>query len=68
MRDFKDIIIVLKRYISEDTKVYDKDVAELLHISQSYFATIKRRNSIPYAEILKFCQREKLNCCDIFFN
>lgn len=70
MRDFRTIIEVLKRYVSqeENQKVYDKDIAKLLEISQAQFATIKKRNSIPYVSILKFCKREGISCCEIFFD
>ena len=70
MRDFQTIIAVLKEYIAQnkETKVYDKDVAKLLHISQSNFATIKKRNSTPFAEILEFCKREEICSNEIFFD
>lgn len=69
MRDFHGVIEVLKNYLAgiQTTKILDKDVAKALNISQSNFATIKRRNSIPYENILKFCHKEKLCCNDIFF-
>jgi len=68
MRDFHQIIVVLKKYISIDKKVYDKDVAEILNISQSQFATLKRRNSIPFIKILEFCKKESLCCNEVFFD
>jgi hypothetical protein len=70
MRDFRTIIEILKQHIANDTKtkVYDKDVASLLHITQSNFATIKKRNSTPFVEILEYCHQEKLCCNDIFFD
>ena len=70
MRDFRTIIKVLKHYVADEgsKKVYDKDIAALLDISQAQFATIKRRNSIPFAQILEFCHREEINCCEIFFD
>jgi hypothetical protein len=71
MRDFRTIIELLKEYIAREEsnrKVYDKDVAKLLDISQAQFATIKRRNSTPYVHILEFCHRENINCCEIFFD
>ena len=70
MRDFRTIIEILKVHVADgrSDKVYDKDIATLLDISQAKFATIKKRNSIPYAEILKFCKQEDLSCCDIFFD
>ncbi len=70
MRDFRTIIEILKHYMAdgESVKVYDKDVAAHLGISQAQFATIKRRNSTPYVEILQFCKKEGLSCCELFFD
>jgi len=70
MRDFRTIIEVLKEHIADGTKakVYDKDVANLLHISQSKFATIKKRNSMPFVEILEYCHQKDLCCREIFFD
>jgi len=70
MRDFRAIIKILKEYASHESnkKVYDKDVAELLKISQMQFATLKRRNSTPYVQILEFCNTHEVCCKDIFFD
>ena len=69
MRDFKAIVKELKFYLgnSKAKKVLDKDVAIALQMSQSQFATLKRRNSTPYVNILKFCKDEELCCSEIFF-
>jgi len=69
MRDFREIISYLKVYIAQDkeSKVYDKDVAKELAISQGQFATLKKRNSIPYMQILQFCYQEGLCCSEVFF-
>lgn len=70
MRDFRTIIEVLKEYISQGSqeKVYDKDVAKMLNISQAKFATIKKRNSTPFAAIIELCYREDICCSEIFFD
>ena len=70
MRDFKEIIVVLKKYLAneKEMKIYDKSVSELLCMSQAQFATLKRRNSTPYINILEFCKREGLCCSEIFFD
>ena len=70
MRDFKAIVKALKTYLAknETDKVYDKDVAQALEISQMNFATLKRRNSIPYENIIKFCKKEKLCGSEIFYD
>jgi SOS-response transcriptional repressor LexA len=66
-----EIIEKLKDVISENIegkKVFDKDVANALHIPQSTFATMKKRNSIPYEEILQFCAAKKISVNWLFFD
>lgn len=70
MRDFHAILKALKLYLSDDNehiKIYDKDVANQLGISQMNFATLKKRNSTPYENIIMFCHRENICCSEIFF-
>ena len=70
MRDFHAIIKELKLYLAKNKnkKIYDKDVANVLNITQVNFATIKRRNSIPYENIIVFCKKENLCSNEIFFD
>jgi len=70
MRDFHSIIKALKLYLSKEStkKVLDKDIADLLDISQSRFATIKKRNKIPYKNILLFCKKREVCCDEVFFD
>ncbi len=70
MRDFYSVIEELKKYLSGDKKIkiLDKDVADVLGISQANFATLKRRNSMPYENILLFCQKEKLCVRELLFS
>jgi len=66
-----EIIEKLKDVISESTigkKVFDKDVAIALNIPQATFATMKKRNSIPYEEILEFCALKKISVNWLFFD
>ena len=66
-----EIIEKLKDVISENLagkKVFDKDVANALNIPQSTFATMKKRNSIPYEEILQFCAAKKISVNWLFFD
>jgi len=66
-----EVIEKLKDVISERTlskKVFDKDVADVLGIPQSTFATMKKRNSVPYREILEFCASEKISANWLFFD
>jgi hypothetical protein len=70
MKDFHGVIQKLKGHIAKgkNVKVLDKEVANALEISQAKFATIKKRNSTPYENILKFCKKEELCCSEIFFD
>ncbi|MGB5506467.1 MAG: LexA family transcriptional regulator [Sulfurovum sp.] len=66
-----EIIEKLKDVLSESTigkKVFDKDVANALNIPQATFATMKKRNSIPYEEILEFCAIKKISVNWLFFD
>jgi phage repressor protein C with HTH and peptisase S24 domain len=66
-----EIIEKLKDVISETKiggKVFDKDVANALNIPQATFATMKKRNSIPYEEILAFCAQKKISANWLFFD
>jgi len=71
MVDFTLIIDKLKDVISErhlSKKIFDKDVASELGIPQATFATMKKRNSIPYEEILEFCAIKKISVNWLFFD
>jgi phage repressor protein C with HTH and peptisase S24 domain len=68
---FADVIERLKLVLTEsilERKVFDKDVADVLNISSSSFATMKKRNSIPYEEILEFCAIKKISVNWLFFD
>ena len=71
MVDFNTVIDKLKEVISERSlskKIFDKDVANELGIPQATFATMKKRNSIPYKEILEFCAMRKISANWLFFD
>jgi len=66
-----DVVERLKTVLSESVvgkKVFDKDVAEALNIPQGTFASMKKRNSIPYEEILEFCAIKKISVNWLFFD
>jgi len=66
-----EVIDKLKDVLSESRvgkKVFDKDVADALNIPQATFATMKKRNSIPYEEILEFCAIKKISVNWLFFD
>lgn len=63
MKSFYDVIEAIKDILSEDMpgkKIFDKDVASALGISQVNFATMKKREKIPYEELLNFCARRSI--------
>jgi len=64
MNSFADIVEEIKSIVSQDfapKKVFDKDVAEVLGISQMNFATMKKRNKIPFNELLDFCAQRSIS-------
>ena len=64
MLDVVNIIEKLKDVLSKDgsrEKVFDKDVADSLNITQANLATMKTRNKIPFANILDFCALKKIS-------
>ena len=59
-----DMIEKLKDVLSkenDDGKIFDKDVASALEISQANFATMKTRNKIPFGNVLDFCALKKIS-------
>ncbi len=66
-----EIIEKLKDVLSTDGKigkVFDKDVANELGLSQVNFATMKNRNKIPYDKILDFCALKKISINWLLYN
>ncbi|MBN2815907.1 MAG: LexA family transcriptional regulator [Campylobacterales bacterium] len=64
MNSFANIVEEIKNIISADyspRKVFDKDVAEVLGISQMNFATMKKRDKIPFNELLDFCAKKAIS-------
>lgn len=64
MNSFADMVEEIKSIVSDDfkpKKVFDKDVAEVLGISQMNFATMKKRDKIPFTELLDFCARKTIS-------
>ena len=66
-----EIIEKLKDILSQDGKngkVFDKDVAGALELSQVNFATMKNRGKIPFSNILDFCARKKISINWLLYN
>ncbi len=71
MLDVGEIIEKLKDILSADGKngkVFDKDVANSLELSQANFATMKNRGKIPFSNILNFCARKKISINWLLYN
>ena len=69
MLDILKIIEKLKGVLDNENnkKIFDKDVAEALNITQANFATIKQRNKIPFSNILDFCAMKKISINWLFY-
>ncbi len=64
MNDFTHIVEEIKAIVSENfngKKIFDKDVADALGVSHMNFATMKKRNKIPYSELLDFCALKSIS-------
>jgi len=64
MNSFLNIVEEIKSIVSSDfssKKVFDKDVADVLGISQMNFATMKKRDKIPFTELLDFCAKKAIS-------
>ena len=66
-----EIIERLKDVLSTDGKngkVFDKDVADALALTQANFATMKNRSKIPFSNILDFCAIKKISINWLLYN
>ena len=64
MLDINEIIEKLRDVLSSEKssgKVFDKEIASALDITTVNFATIKKRNSVPFSNILDFCAIKKIS-------
>ena len=64
MNTFTEIVEEIKSIVSVDfitKKIFDKDVADILGITQMNFATMKKRNKIPFTELLDFCAKKSIS-------
>jgi len=59
-----EIIEKLRDVLSSERdngKVFDKEIANVLDLTSVNFATMKKRNSIPFSNILDFCALKKIS-------
>jgi len=64
MKRFLEIVEEIKSIVSSEfngKKIFDKDVADVLGISQMNFATMKKRDKIPFGELLDFCATKSIS-------
>ena len=69
--DINEIIDKLKDVLSKeipDRRIFDKDVAVTLNMSKESFSQAKKKNSIPYEQIAKFCAKRKISINWILFD
>jgi len=71
MLRLEDLLPKMKEIIAEEigkSKVFDKDVAQILGIKQLNFATMKKRGKVPLEEILEFCAKRKISINWLLYN
>ena len=64
MKTFLEVVEEIKSIVSVEfngKKIFDKDIADILGISQMNFATMKKRNKIPFGELLDFCATKSIS-------
>lgn len=64
MNNFIEIVEEIKSIVSNEysgKKIFDKDVADILGITQMNFATMKKRNKIPFGELSDFCATRNIS-------
>jgi len=64
MLDINEIIEKLRDVLSSEKtagKVFDKEIASALDLTSVNFATMKKRNSVPFSNILDFCALKKIS-------
>ncbi|MEA2098690.1 MAG: S24 family peptidase [Campylobacterota bacterium] len=64
MNKFTVIVEEIKNIVSADfsgKRIFDKDIADILGISQMNFATMKKRDKIPFTELLDFCALKSIS-------
>ncbi|WP_242689887.1 LexA family transcriptional regulator [Sulfurimonas aquatica] len=49
-------------------RVFDKDIAEVLGLSKESLSIAKKKNSIPYEQISKFCAKRKISINWVLFD
>ncbi len=57
------VIKKIKSFLKDsgNTKVFDKDVANILEISNGNLSMMKKRDKLPLKEIINFCVKNKIN-------
>lgn len=70
MNDFREVTEKIKDILRDGKKgkIFDKNVAHAIGMTADAFATVKKRESIPYEKILTFCAKNNILINDIFFN
>ncbi|RXJ98381.1 hypothetical protein CRU98_10100 [Arcobacter sp. CECT 8986] len=63
--NFQEIMDKFKKTLNIKS---DSEIAEKLDISRQNYSDRKKRNSIPYEEIIKLCKKEKINIDNILNN
>src|SRR5574344_2132751 len=69
--DINEIIDKIKDILSNELnnkRVFDKDVALALNLSKQSLSILKKKNSIPYEEIAKFCAIRKISINWVLFD
>ena len=69
MRDTNDMFEKIKDVLSNEIEgiVKDLHVAEELLLTPNNICLRRKRNSIPFEEVLDFCKRREINPLEMFY-
>lgn len=67
---FESVMDKLRLYLQEknNSKVYDKDIANALGLSKEYYSRSKKENKVPLQPIINFCAKENIVINYILFD
>lgn len=60
------ISLEIEKIENENHKIKDKKIAGYLKINQSNFASMKKREVVPYKQIIEFCLKYNIDINGVF--
>ena len=67
--DFNDVMERVAQIVEKEIgrRVYDKDIAAALEMSNTTYSNAKKRNKVPYEKVLNYCALKRVSTSWVFF-